>query len=333
MSTSSVPVTAVPTAPYSARPPSPPAILIPAPPLANSNQPIQVVPAYNSIDPLSLSAQDLAIITQGKAQTAHDSGCNWNYEHRRKAQQITDWLYLGPSNIARDKEWLQANGITMLLAARDSRMAQFRLMAVGRVAQELGIEAEHIDVSGNQELIRAFPDAIRKINNHLLRIYHEQAVSDWSQQVQDGRMVIDKTNFRRGKVLVFCETGNDRSAGLVIAYLMSIFGLDLVRASQFVTFRRFCISIDEEMKYLLKTYEDILTAQRTVHKFQIAVPQITATLTSAKKSKRRFDDTMSNDDEAMAGTGSFLYDIDRYVGRADWAPFQDSTKDDVMGED
>jgi serine/threonine/tyrosine-interacting protein len=323
---------AVAAAPYASRPPSPPTILIPAPALLSANEPITCVPSYATVDPLSLSAADLEIITQNKTQEAYDLVNNWTYEDRRKAQPVLDYLYLGPSSVARDKKFLLDNGITMLLAARDSRMAKARLMGVDRVAKELGIQAEHIDVSGHQELIRAFPDAVLKINNHMLDIYRSQAL-DVSQQTVEGQqsvggdsMVIDRTRFRRGKVLIFCETGNDRSAGVVIAYLMSVFGMDMVHACQFIQFRRFCVSLDEEMKFLLLTFEGILKAQKTVHRYQLLSGTNTpsnAHATATAKTTRGIDDTMDEDDEEMGGVDSFALDRDRYTDRRTFAPFVD----------
>ncbi|KAK7754121.1 hypothetical protein SLS62_003967 [Diatrype stigma] len=352
---------AVPTAPYSARPPSPPSIHIPTPMLYNSNEPIKVVPSYDNIDPASLSLDDLQIITQnGKEQIAHDSATSWVYESRRTAQPILDYLYLGPASVARDRQWLRDHGITMLLAARDAQMAHVRLMAVDHVARELGIQAEHIDVSGYHELIRAFPTAVRKINDHMLSIYRRQALQRETSQVRalqeqgqgagpdggraagGGQMVIDEAKFRRGRVLVFCETGNERSAGIVVAYLMSVLGMDMVHACQFIHYKRFCVGLDEDLKQLLKNYEDILTAQRTVHRHEIdakaalegspdssTAPASTTTTaattatTSSKKVKRGFEEAMDGGDEDEDMADPVATDHERYLNREAFVPFVD----------
>ncbi|KAI0132066.1 dual specificity phosphatase [Xylariales sp. AK1849] len=346
--------TAIAAAPYTARPPSPPAIMIPVPSFRKANEPMTCMPSYASVDPLFLSAADLEIITRNKTQEAYDSVNNWTYEDRRTAQPILDFLYLGPSSIARDKEFLKSEGITMLLAARDSRMAQARLMGVDRVARELGIHAEHIDVSGHQELIRSFPDAVRKINEHMLDVYRSQAVNVSQDADTNGisnpehlqtpdSMVVDRTHFRRGKVLIFCETGNDRSAGIVIAYLMSVFGMDMIQACQFIQFRRFCVSLDEDMKFLLQTFEGILNAQKTVHRHQLhnnqlltpasavtpatanpATPQFVAALPAKNtRTKRGIEDTMDDDEDMGGGEGGFTLDRDRYTDRPAFVPFVD----------
>ncbi|KAI1641231.1 protein-tyrosine phosphatase-like protein [Biscogniauxia mediterranea] len=317
--------TFIPAAPYSSRPPSPPSIVIPTPIFLHNSEPMKVVPSYANIDPASLSMRDLEIITQnGKTQVAHDSGHSWAYESRRTAQPVLDFLYLGPSSVARDRKWLREHGITLLLAARDAQMAEMRLMAVDKVAEELGIQAEHVDVRGYHELIRAFPSTVRKINDHMLSVYREQALSSPSLDVQDGSMVINGANFRRGKVLVFCETGNDRSAGIVVAYLMAVFGMHMVQACQFIHYKRFCVSLDEEMKYVLKTYEGILLAQRTVHQHELTASHDA----ELKKGKRGHDDAM--DEDQMMGEGgeglmkSCAPDQDRFHGRGGFAPFLDA---------
>ncbi|KAI1081629.1 phosphatases II [Whalleya microplaca] len=313
---------AMPTAPYE-RPPSPPTIMIPTPVLQDASQPIKVVPSYTNIDPTSLSAADLEIITQnGKEQIAHDSALSWTYESRRVAQPVLDFLYLGPSTVARDRQWLRDHGITMLLAARDSQMAKFRLLAIDQVAQELGLQAAHVDVSGHQELIRAFPSTVRKINNHMLDIYHQQRVDRKELATGVGgdgdNMVIDQQNFRRGKVLVFCETGNSRSAAVVVAYLMAVMGMDLVQACQFVHFKRFSVSLDEDLKQVLRTYCDILAAQRTVHFHELHGSPV-----RVGNSKRGIDATVDEDAD-MGGPGDDgPVDQDRFAGRQGFVPFVD----------
>ncbi|KAK7956980.1 dual specificity phosphatase [Apiospora aurea] len=284
---------ATPAVPYSSRPPSPPSITIPAPALSANSGPIKVVPSYKNVDPGDLTPEQLAIITGGmREQTARDSTGSWNYNERRNAQPILDFLYLGPSNMARDRKWLVENGITMLLAVRDMRMAHARLMFVDAVAQELGIQAEHIDTNGHMGMIHALPEAVRKINNHLLDVYHRQAVpsGQTTTTAAEGSMLINHQDFKRGKVLVFCETGNDRSPVVVIAYMMAVLGMSMVQACQFIHYRRFCVSLSEEVKFLLVTYEGILNARRAVNQHAAVSPHKPA-------GKRRPADEMDSDDE------------------------------------
>ncbi|KAI1482297.1 phosphatases II [Daldinia eschscholtzii] len=322
---------AVPAAPYSMRPPSPPSIVIPAPVLHHANEHIKVVPSYERVDPASLSADDLKIITQNyKEQLAQDSALNWAYENRRAAQPILDFLFLGPSSIARDREWLRKAGITMLLATRDSQMAVMQLMAPKRVAQELGIQLEYVDVSSYNELIRAFPSAVRKINDHMLNVFHRQRISNTQMQVEDGQMVIPNDNFQRGKVLVFCETGNDRSAGVVVAYLMSVFGLNMVEACQFVHFKRFCVSLNDDLRFVLRSYEDLLTAQRTVHQHELDSSLTCMNGHSSVLKQKRGIEATRDEDEEMGGAEEPIDDA-RFLDRQRFVPFVDMADDEMAG--
>lgn len=306
----------VPAAPYSARPPSPPSIIIPAPAAYNPSDPVVVVPSYHNIDPASLSPEDLNIITGNlRSQVAHDQAGTWNYEDRRTAQSILDYLYLGPGSVARDQKWLRENNITMILAARDKRFAQVQLLAgPARVASKLGIHTEIIDVADNLELIRTFPRVIRLVNDHILQNYRKQN----TQHSEDScKMTLDVNNFQQARILIFCETGNDRSAGIIIAYMMAVFGMKMADACQFVHMRRFCISLDEDMKGILMTYEGILKAEREVHQHQLSAP-----MAQRPKNARGIEETMGEDDEEMTDVPSqFRLDQDRYKDRAVWQPF------------
>ena len=316
---------AQPAAPYSSRPPSPPSVYIPGPPVHSTHKEMTVVPSYTNVDPAQLTVDDLAIITGGNAQSARDTATYWNYADRRTAQPVLDFLYLGPSSIARDRAWLRANGITMLLAARDARMAEARLMFVDKVAQELGIQAEHVDVSGHQELIAALPGAIRGINDHILAVHRRQAQSAAPGEHGGGAW----GNFQRAKVLVFCETGNERSATIVIAYLMTVFGMDMVQACQFVHYHRFCISMDEDMKRLLQTFEGLLSAKRTVNQQQMQAARDHPLAIPRSTSKRGYEEAVANDDDGdgSAGPHNSCPDEDRYRDRAAFVPFVDPRDD------
>ncbi|KAJ4294888.1 hypothetical protein N0V88_005127 [Collariella sp. IMI 366227] len=147
-----------------------------------------------------------------------------------------------------------------------------------------------------------------KVNEHLLEVYYAREREQQQQGVEG-----------RGKVLVVCETGNDRSAAIVAAYLMTMYGLDTVQAVQFTQLQRFCVTLGDDTKYQLQAYGDILRAMGDVggqsqqlhekQQQQQGGGRGTATL-----SKRRMDD--DTDDDEMAGTD----DAERYAGR-NFAPF------------
>lgn len=313
------------TASFANRPPSPPYIHIPTPLAENNNRPLTLTPSYASVDPRNLTSDDLKIITGGKTQEASDNYKNtWKYEDRRKAQPVLDFLYLGPLAVVRNHDFLKQQGITMLLAVRDASMSHLRLIAVEKAAAELNLQAEYVDVASRTQLIRDFPLIIAKINDHLLRVYRSQL-----QAVNDaGNMAIDTSTFRRGKVLVFCETGNERSAVVVAAYLMAIYGTDMVSTVQFISAQRFCATFDEEMKHLLRSFGDILEAQRMVStgsqqvdtKQTTSAPAVfdTSAVPTPVSKKRGIDDTMDVDDLQE----DFMMDGDRYEDRDAFVPYK-----------
>lgn len=291
---------------FTTRPPSPPALVVPSAFHQPNHPSLTLTPSFDSVDTGSLSLQDIDTITGGRSQIAGDPyRIGWRYEDRRKAQVILDFLYLGPSAVIRDRDFLRDEGITMLLGARDASMAQIQMLSVDRIAAELGIEAAYVDVETRFDLIRAFPTAVTKINDHLLRVYKAQAQG----QAADGQIIIDKDTFKRGKVLVFCETGSERSAAVVAAYLMAMYGRDMVSAVQFVGAQRFCANIDDEAKYQLRTFGDLLKAQGMTAK-------ASGQLSHEAAKKRGIEDTMDEDDD-----DEFAMDLDRYENRPVFRPY------------
>lgn len=183
----------------------------------------------------------------------------------------------------------------MLLVVRNRMMGQ--IMSGDRVAKQLGIEWMPIDVGGHQELIASFPQIIKLINDHLISSYRRMARED---DEQSGRTTW-------GKILVYCESGNERSAAVVAAYMMTMFALDMTVAIQFVQQRRFCVAYDDGLKQILQSYGDILAARRTVSRAP-------APLAAPAKRSRDIDE---DEDDEMG------MDVDRFTDRDPRAPFYD----------
>ena len=289
---------------------------------------------------------------------------NWYYELRRQAQQVLPHLFLGPSQAARDRSFLQRAGITKVMAIRDSRLAEARLLAVEHVARELGIESECIDVADSSALLRALPAAVQSINQHMLA------------------MPTDADGVSMGKVLVFCETGNVRSPTVVAAYLMSMYGTELPDTLRLVHKARFCISLDEDYKHMLLSFSELLNARRDVAAEEddimqddddaaqapeaysgfvrettegwengtsqdhmearprlLAVPrQANASRSRSRPRKRHVGETMDEEDDRIEGAdehvpsreqsaepGLLNLDMARYQDRGNFAPFTDKS--------
>lgn len=246
----------------------------------------------------------------------------WSYEMRREAQPIFPFLSLGPSSCLRDRESLCSQGFTLLLAIRNSQSAQARLVSGDKAAAELGVQADTIDVLDNRELISAFPRAIRRINDHLAGV--DADVSSNTRTPQACHLPLKK------KVLVFCESGNERSAAVVIAYIMVMLNMDAGHATRLTQQHRFCVSIEDPLKRILLAFESILSAKRDVERTRrantqtgtatLAPPAVSSVLLSKKRSfaDRRDDDAdMSDADMDVDSEG------DIFSERKPIAPFQD----------
>lgn len=231
---------------------------------------------------------------------------------------ILPFLYLGPSAAAKDIAWLKEERITMLFAVRNTASAHARLLSGVKAAAELGIAADAVDVSGNQELIAAFPRAIKRINDHLTSFLHRQAMQDESKTENGTPSIVDGRVYGPGKVLVFCESGNERSAALVAAYLMAVYNMDFVQALQYIQSQRFCVAFDESLKSLLWAYNDILMATRDVGAAGGTFPPL---LEIGAQRKRNRD--AKAEDVEMENLQSSL-DQERFEGRTSFVPFQDA---------
>ncbi|KAJ5451912.1 Protein-tyrosine/Dual-specificity phosphatase [Penicillium cf. griseofulvum] len=240
----------------------------------------------------------------------------WNYDMRRQAQSVFPFLSLGPSSCLRDSDYIRSQGFTLLLAIRSRHSAQARLVSGDKAAAEVGIMADTIDVLDNQELSSAFPRAIRRINDHLAGL-----------DIQTDGMMTDGQQQKR-KVLVFCESGNERSAGVVIAYIMVMLNVQWAEATHMVQQRRFCTSIEDNMKCILAAFESILSAKRDVERAKQIIVRGAATLAPPSvppmlTKKRSFQD--HRDDDLAIGDGEMDMDGDEdpFYERKPNAPFQD----------
>ena len=185
---------------------------------------------------------------------------DWRYEERRFAQEILPFLYLGPVGAARDRDFLQRAGITMVLAIRSSQMGAMQMaMLAPKMPRELGLETATVDLNGNM-IIPSMRTAIEHINAHLAPRYHS-----WPGRTQTPSSTGAQGNFQLpGKVLVMCESGNEKSAAVVAAYILAMYPVDLVQALQIVQSQRFCVSIDDRTRHILRSFEDLLKAQADV---------------------------------------------------------------------
>ncbi len=249
------------TQPWSYRVPSPPRMAVLAPPgLMSMGQSGQ----ESGSDLIAPAAKDFPFLSQVLHSDIYPVATGeWEYETRRRAQQILPFLYLGPLTSARDKEFLTRESITLMLAVCSNMSAQVRLLDGSKIAGELGIHFDSVGVDGPNGVISAFPRAVELINGHLANMFHRHTSQQGAtQEALQSNVEVGASS--PGKVLVYCESGNDRSAGVVAAYLMAMFDVPAPQAIKVIQARRFCAAFDERMKQSLAAYADIAAATRDV---------------------------------------------------------------------
>lgn len=169
----------------------------------------------------------------------------WRYTERREYQPILPFLFVGPLSVTKDLDSLRATGFTLLISIRSGLQ---RCMDADKVADKLGIQSLNVDINGPNSLNREFPRAIKFLNDHL-------------ETGTDARTIASSSTYAgSGKVLVYCETGNDKSAAFAAAYMMAVYGFDMIGAVQFVQSQRFSTAISEGVKHALDTFGALLAA-------------------------------------------------------------------------
>jgi serine/threonine/tyrosine-interacting protein len=299
---------------YTFRLPTPPRIVVPPPTLTTEVPNLQLLggrAADAEVDTSFLKEFSLDTIIQ------KNTLLEWTYERRRQAQMILPWLYLGPLTSAKDREFLRREGITMVLAirAKDNSMN-----GALQIAREVCHEISTIEAANYFTLIGKFSETTRTINRHVaqFRKYSERT----------GKPQL-------GKVLVFCESGNEKAAAVVAAYMMeTLDNFDYIKSMQVCQAQRFCVNFDDTVKNILRAQWDILLARRAVatshserleaqglvDSMQEAVPTSEAAHTMASKPKRTIEETRDNEDVDMED-GLDPTDLLRFEGR-DITPFR-----------
>lgn len=299
---------------YSYRLPTPPRIVVPPPTLTTDIPELSMGMAPPDLD----ADIDTSFLKEFSLESIVQKNTllNWAYERRRQAQMILPWLYLGPLTSAKDSEALARDGITMILAIRSRENSMNGPLQSGR---QLGLEVATIEAPNFFDLIGNFPRTTKIINRHVGLVR---------------QMTANSADPRLGKVLVFCESGNEKSAAVVAAYLMEMLDeFDHVKAMQICQAQRFCVNYDDTVKNILRSYWDILQARRAVagarantlpspNELPGVVQSSPHNTTALPKPKRMIEDTMDDGDVDM-GSGLDPSDVLRFQGRAN-TPFQDT---------
>jgi serine/threonine/tyrosine-interacting protein len=279
--------------------PSVPSLVLPNVTLSDGTPiELKIERSPNHIDPTCVTAEQLDFLAQICPKISAFAGAEWRYEHRRYVQRILDYLYIGPSVALRDLGAIERAGITMVVSVRDSRMAAWSQKSLDHAEEKLGLEVMRLDVDNMSHFLNNFPRAIHAINEHVMAV--SKAATDSSKY---------------GKVLITCESGNERSAALAVGYIMAVFGSPLTPTLHFVSVQRFCVAFTDEVKNQLKNWEDIVRARAAVARAEASNPD------PSRTTKRHFDDTM--DVDTTSQRGDTPVDQDRFEGRESFAPFRD----------
>jgi serine/threonine/tyrosine-interacting protein len=285
---------------YSYRLPTPPRIVVPPPTLTTDMPGLILGGGSAEVDMNFLRELDMEGIVQ------KNTLLEWAYERRRQAQMILPWLYLGPMVAAKDKAFMEREGITMVLAVRAQPNS---MMGAMQAATAVCMEA-----SSFYNLTPRFAEAVRMINSHVARVRQHSIETNGQPAL--------------GKVLVFCESGNEKSAAVVAAYLMeTLTNIDHIKAMQVCQAQRFCVNFDDTLKNILRSYWDIVGARRSI---AAQAPRQNNSsngqpgphlLSIPAKQKRGIEDTRDDEDMGM-DDGMEPSDVLRFTGR-DVTPFQD----------
>lgn len=299
---------------YTYRLPTPPRIIVPPPTLSAEVPDLHVSDTRSpegDLDTSFLKEMDLAGIVQ------RNTLLEWQYERRQRAQMILPWLYLGPLAAAKDTNFLRNEGITMVLAIRSTETSMNRTL---QLASEACREVSTIEARDYFTLIGKLSEATRRINQHIAKFRKYTAATG---------------NPQLGKVLVFCESGNEKSAAVVAAYLMeTLDNFDYIKSMQVCQAQRFCVNFDDALKNILRSHWEIIQARRSVANSHPEPAQTTPSNGSlqplqppansqphAFKPKRTIEETRDGEDVDMAD-GADPSDVLRFTGR-DNTPFAD----------
>lgn len=299
-------------APYSLRPPSPPIIHVPLQQHYGAEK-HSIVPSHRPVKFAQLTDAEFAIITGNRTQTAQYRE-GWPYEWRRDAHSILDYLYLGPTSVVRDDDFMQREAFSMMIIVRDAR-APRDYPSARAAATRLGISQVYIDVSPDNQL-PSFYKMVSTVNSHLLYVNGLQASGS-----EDASQTVRRP---MGKILVTCDSGNDLSPTLVAAYLMLMYGLSMESGFGYVILQRFCCVFDGKSKESLRTWQELIEASAAVasnSQHHVATMKPAQSTKANENTKRRFD-TMLSEEKAFVDCWP-VGDCERFEGRPTFVPFME----------
>ncbi|KAK9459833.1 protein-tyrosine phosphatase-like protein [Lipomyces oligophaga] len=156
----------------------------------------------------------------------------WKYEYRRTAQQILSNIWLGPMSVTRNSLFLAESNIKKLIC-----VTNFSVWSIMPQKLISGISHDGFPISSPHDLMNIFPQV---------------------------NLLIDQAIQNEEPALIYCESGNEYGAAVIIAYLMERNNWDISMAFQFVHSRRFSITLTDAIGFQVQTYQSIYKARRDV---------------------------------------------------------------------
>lgn len=233
---------------------------------------------------------------------------NWTYKSRHSAQPILPFLYLGPASVARDATFISNIGITMVISVRSasSTKTQPKWLDPSRFPACAGLQTATFDVDNPFDVITRIRPIIESLTNHLAARTESRSFS----RIEDVR----------GKILVICESGNERSPALVAAYLMLLYGITWHQSLNLIHTHRFSVCLNSGMNEMLKTWQDVLQAEfdvAPVIQSSVSLSNNLKTVALPKRATKRSIDDAYDPDDTMT-------DEHETAIRPGIAPFMDS---------
>lgn len=209
----------------------------------------------------------------------------WKYGDRHTAQPTLPFLYLGPHTVARDAVWLAEHDITMVIAVRSAQSAAVspRLLDPARFPACQNLLTATFDVDSPYEVITRVKPILKLMTDHL--------------ETQTAGRSLTTLDDIGGRILVFCESGNERSPVLVAAWLMMVFGITWSDSLNLIHAFRFSIALTSGMNEMLSTLQMVLKAEADAAEAQRGMDgQEMNTQSTTSRMKRSIDDAYDSDD-------------------------------------
>lgn len=216
----------------------------------------------------------------------------WQYNDRQHAQFILPFVMLGPAAVARDRNFIRENQLTMVISVRNAVVASRspKLLDPARFDSCQGLETATFDIGSPFDFIQRVRPVIKLMVTHLNK-YNQSVDLVRPEQV-------------RGRILVCCETGNERSPVLVAAFLMLVYGLPWHESLNLIHAHRYSLAVSTQMNDMLINLGMIFSAQADLN----ASSQLSG------RAKRSIDDMYDTEEDILVPEPEI---------RPGMAPFQD----------